>query len=175
MALMGVCVAHQQGDYRFWWARQESEALLWWCRALQTANTALVCALAALLLLLGSVGVFDGTSFEGWVHWAYWQSWDYMAAGHCVAACVLGLVGARAYYMSFLLYGTIRDLDTGLIYRVWLRLTSAPQTVVHDALYPMFIQSWAEWEARGPWYIGDHMRCYELPANWYSYHYYSFD
>ena len=54
---------------------------------------------------------------------------------------MLGTVWARAYYMSFLLYGTIRDLDTGLIYRGWLRLTSAQRTVVHDVLYPMFIQS----------------------------------
>jgi hypothetical protein len=92
-----------------------------------------------------------------------------------VAASVLGAIGLRAYYMHFLLYGTIRELDTGLIYRVWLRLTTAPETVVHDILYPMFIQSWAEWEARGPWYTGDQLFHYELPANWYSYHYYSFD
>jgi hypothetical protein len=78
---------------------------------------------------------------------------------------VLGTVWVRAYYMSFLLYGTIRDLDTGLIYRGWLRLTSAQRTVVHDVLYPMFIKSWAEWEARGPWYAGDLLHYYELPAN----------
>lgn len=141
MALMGVCTAQQHGDYKFWWVRQESEALLWWCRLLQNANTVLLFGTSVLLLLLGAVGVFDGTSFEGWWHWAYWQSWDYMGVGHCAAAGVLGAVGLRAYYMSFLLYGTIRELDTGLIYRVWLRLTSAPQTVVHDILYPMFIQS----------------------------------
>lgn len=55
-------------------------------------------------------------------------------------AALLGAVGVRAYYMSFLLYGTIRDLDTGLIYCVWLRLTSPYRTVVRDILYPARVQ-----------------------------------
>jgi multidrug transporter EmrE-like cation transporter len=84
---------------------------------------------------------------------------------HCAAVPVPVLVVARAYYLSFLLYGTIRDLDIGLVYRVWLRLTTAPRTVVHDLLYPMHIQSWAEWEARGTWYEGSPLHYYELPAN----------
>lgn len=64
-----------------------------------------------------------------------------MGLGHCVATIVLGVICMRTYYMSFLLYGTIRELDTGIIYREWLRLTSAQRTVIHDVLYPMFIQS----------------------------------
>ena len=59
-----------------------------------------------------------------------------MAVGHCLAAAVVGLIGARAYYMSVMLYSTIRDLDTGLVYRMWLRLTTPYRTVVCDILYP---------------------------------------
>lgn len=40
-----------------------------------------------------------------------------MVVGHCAAAVVLGFVGLRAYYMSVLLYSTVRDVDTGLVYR----------------------------------------------------------
>jgi hypothetical protein len=36
---------------------------------------------------------------------------------HCALACVLGGIVLRAYYVQYLLYGTIRDLDTGLVYR----------------------------------------------------------
>jgi hypothetical protein len=66
--------------------------------------------------------------------------------------------------MGCLLYGTIRDVDTGLVYRAWLRLTSPRRTVIHDVLFPMQIQSWDEWEARGPWYE-EQLDYYELPAN----------
>jgi hypothetical protein len=38
--------------------------------------------------------------------------------GHWVTATWLLIIGLRAYYLKVLLYGTIRDLDTGLIYRV---------------------------------------------------------
>jgi hypothetical protein len=41
-----------------------------------------------------------------------------MAVGHCLAALLLLVIGLRAYYLGVLLYGTVRDLDTGLIYRV---------------------------------------------------------
>ena len=68
MALMGVCSAEQLGDYEFWWRRQESEPLLWWCRVLQGVNTVLLSGVASCMLLVGAVGFFDGTSFEGWWH-----------------------------------------------------------------------------------------------------------
>lgn len=98
-----------------------------------------------------------------------------MDVGHWALALIVLLIVARAYYFSFLLYGTIRDVDTGIIYRTWLRLTSARHIVLQDSLYPMRIKSWDEWEARGPWYEDSLLRYYELPANWYSYHYYVFD
>ena len=59
MALMGVCEQQQRTDYKFWWVRQESEALLWWCRLLQNVNTALLFAVSVLLLLLGASDKFQ--------------------------------------------------------------------------------------------------------------------
>jgi hypothetical protein len=175
MGLMRVCSAQQSSDYKLWWRRQESAALLHLCRRLQVVNSCVLCAALVTVLVVGAVGCFDGTSFEGWWHWAYWQSWDWLGVCHCAGAAVLASVAARAYYMSFLLYGTIRDLDTGLIYRGWLRLTTVVNTVIHDVLYPARTQSGADWEARGPWYESAPLHYYELPANWYSYHYYAFD
>lgn len=141
LALLQLCSARQEDDYTLWWSRQHDAALLWWCSMLQAANTVCVFLGMSLLLLLGACGVFDGTSCEGWWHWVYWQAWDGMAVGHCLAATLLLVIGLRAYYLGVLLYGTIRDLDTGLIYRVWLRLTTAPRTVIYDTLYPMNVAS----------------------------------
>lgn len=128
-----------------------------------------------MLLLLGACGYYDAISYEGWWHWAYWQAWDRLDVAHWAAAAWLFTVGARAYYLSVLLYGTIRDPDTGLIYRVWLRMTAPTRTVIYDSLYPIRVTPWGEWELRGTWYEDVHWRCYELPANWYGYHYYVFD
>jgi hypothetical protein len=48
--------------------------------------------------------------------------------------------------------------------------------VIYDTLYPMNTAPWSkEWESRGAWYEGMQPACYELPANWYGYHYYGLD
>jgi hypothetical protein len=91
-------------------------------------------AAAPFVWLLGGWG--DALSVEGWWHCLFWRGWAAADYWHAAGLGLLVVAGLRHHFMATWLLHVQRELDTGLIYRTWLRPVAAAHLVGEDVAHP---------------------------------------
>jgi len=131
-----------------------------------------VWSIGGVLLIWGAIGYYDYFSYEAWWHYLYWNLYDWVIGLHYIFLVMLGGVICKYIYLKVIYIFIIKDINTGIIYRLWIKPSFIRRVVMYDKLY---LQNLRMTRSSKRWYSSRYIKLYEVPADWYSYHYYNND